>query len=587
MDHFNFTGQRVDDAFRKLCTHLYLHGETQVIDRILAEFARRFWDCNPGSIFRSQDVVYAVSYSMLLLNTDLHVAKNHTKMSKSDFVKNTLSVVESCARASSFEQEGSGSGTRIDGRSKSIESYGYPSQEELTHTLKEMYTSIKHSQILQHVEIKSPKIRRPSVYSSQNSSNNEIVYKTQPVGKSSKSTHFKKSHHWELQRKMSGNSLNLSQMSTRSATPDLFFTNARPPPPQPPASNAKINPTEAAVYPYQKVGVLIRKHLYERTDKKAAHRTWKECLVVVERGEIKMYKADKTKSGGEGVDLTDASLQLGTLLLRHCLAVTLPPPGYSPSRPHAFALQLPSGGVYIFQAQSAQLISEWVVICNFWSARETKDPLPGGICSIDYGWGTTYGDGKSKSKDVQEDDDLVASILPGPDSYQPISSRQLFSEQQAHKQPVSLQEWKPPAPPMVRSILGEDQQLEALMRHITSLDTELVEHMEYRGIVHRRFPPKTPLYAKAFSNWERKSQYLLRELIKYQTYADILKKTLAANRGLSNPDDLLGVPEDDVLEFEPADPKVESSIVDDSSGDRPLSGTTYGKEEFTLEELES
>lgn len=39
------------------------------------------------------DIVHAITYSIMLLNTDLHIAEISTRMSRSQFVKNTLSVV--------------------------------------------------------------------------------------------------------------------------------------------------------------------------------------------------------------------------------------------------------------------------------------------------------------------------------------------------------------------------------------------------------------------------------------------------------------------------------------------------------------
>ena len=40
------------------------------------------------------DVVYAVVYSLLLLNTDLHVAQgNHAKMTRSEFIRNTMFTI--------------------------------------------------------------------------------------------------------------------------------------------------------------------------------------------------------------------------------------------------------------------------------------------------------------------------------------------------------------------------------------------------------------------------------------------------------------------------------------------------------------
>lgn len=95
---------------RRLCAKLYLKAETQQVDRILEEFSRRYWDCNPGGLYGSASksccrvvllpltcaigVVHAVSYSLLLLNTDLHVAELNTRMSRSQFVRNTLTAVQ-------------------------------------------------------------------------------------------------------------------------------------------------------------------------------------------------------------------------------------------------------------------------------------------------------------------------------------------------------------------------------------------------------------------------------------------------------------------------------------------------------------
>lgn len=40
------------------------------------------------------DIVHAVSYSLLLLNTDLHVADLVSRMSKNQFVRNTLTAIQ-------------------------------------------------------------------------------------------------------------------------------------------------------------------------------------------------------------------------------------------------------------------------------------------------------------------------------------------------------------------------------------------------------------------------------------------------------------------------------------------------------------
>ena len=112
MQLFVFHEMRLDSAFRKLCSKLYFKAEAQQIDRILECFANRYWECNPDNLFGSAgkeqiqkkkkkpmmtlylDTVYAVVYSLLLLNTDLHVAQgNHARMTRSEFIRNTMSTI--------------------------------------------------------------------------------------------------------------------------------------------------------------------------------------------------------------------------------------------------------------------------------------------------------------------------------------------------------------------------------------------------------------------------------------------------------------------------------------------------------------
>ncbi|ORX74059.1 PH domain-like protein, partial [Linderina pennispora] len=135
-------------------------------------------------------------------------------------------------------------------------------------------------------------------------------------------------------------------------------------------------------------GVLVRKHLFERSGKKASQRSWRTCYVSVDRGTVAMYKMDGRHGGHpDGRELTDTSLQLGSVSLRHTLTQMMPPPGYSRSRPHVFALQLPSGGVYLFQTASEVELRDWVAACNYWAARESKAPyMIGGVYNMEYGW---------------------------------------------------------------------------------------------------------------------------------------------------------------------------------------------------------
>ena len=44
---------------RRFCAKLYLKAETQQVDRILEEFARRYWDCNPTTVLGNASASFA------------------------------------------------------------------------------------------------------------------------------------------------------------------------------------------------------------------------------------------------------------------------------------------------------------------------------------------------------------------------------------------------------------------------------------------------------------------------------------------------------------------------------------------------
>jgi len=48
--------------------------------------------------------------------------------------------------------------------------------------------------------------------------------------------------------------------------------------------------------PYAKEGLLARKQYWESTNKRAKDRSWKECFVIIEKGDIKMYKFENNSS---------------------------------------------------------------------------------------------------------------------------------------------------------------------------------------------------------------------------------------------------------------------------------------------------
>lgn len=94
MELFDFSGQNILSALRMLCNKLVLRGETQQVDRIIDAMSQRWCSCNPNHGFKAKDVVHTMCYSLVMLNTDLHLADIGDKMTRNQFVKNTLPTIK-------------------------------------------------------------------------------------------------------------------------------------------------------------------------------------------------------------------------------------------------------------------------------------------------------------------------------------------------------------------------------------------------------------------------------------------------------------------------------------------------------------
>lgn len=172
---------------------------------------------------------------------------------------------------------------------------------------------------------------------------------------------------------------------------------------------------------------------------------------------------------------------MGSVLLAHSLAHSLPPPGYNRQRPHCMVLTLSNGAVYFFQAGTEELVNEWVSTCNYWAARQSKEPLAGGVSNMEYGWNRVL-DPITRARSISEDnytrDDDGASVRSG------RSRLNKSSTVRADKSPwndrIFINDWKPPMPPSVASTHDEETQLDALRKHVVSMKEELSEHNELR-----------------------------------------------------------------------------------------------------------
>lgn len=313
---------------------------------------------------------------------------------------------------------------------------------------------------------------------------------------------------------------------------------------------------ELAGAPWAKEGILKHKHHLESADKRAKDRNWVESFAVIEKGYLRLFsfsmnakslrqKAKNQRTPGGvvgGGNWADSAETLGTFLLRQTLASGLPPPGYSKTRPHVWALSLPTGAVHLFQVGTPEIVREFVTTANYWSARLSKEPMVGGISNIEYGWGESVIDTSFLNVEKNASFSAVGSSGPRPSLQSSIRSARSSVDQGSYKAKlpgdrVVITDWTPPQQSMVASVLMEVDQLKALLTYVKNITEDLEKHNDLRGAMLLAFSPRHPNHTKAMANWERKSSYLLREIVKFKTYIDCLqlaqvqKEKMYAERG--------------------------------------------------------
>ncbi|CAL1707118.1 unnamed protein product [Somion occarium] len=656
MDNFDFSGLRLDIAFRRLCAKLFLKAETQQVDRILDEFGRRYWDCNPTSIFGSASVVHAVSYSLLLLNTDLHVADLSSRMSRGQFVRNTITAIQmqlqpiatrsgsatdvspddwsslrggsdgsdppapvftkrvkrsdSMTSWSSVTRDGlssmfmqassgqlsttpsdtpaqtSGRQTPLNSSRVSVISSGQESrvnegstptfaydrnwEQEMESLLKEIYAAVKNQQILQPISaarlsmsslsphnavLRSRSLRaqpdrlttlkRGSIRGLQSILTAQTGYSPYSSnssfdGRASPAPSFATSHEGLHGSSVSfltpalGFASNLSHTIIRETQEDDTHSMKSD---QSLSTDISISDEELALLgpPWAKEGMLCRKQYWESTGKRAKSRAWIDVFVVIQKGELSMFVFGDHASGGGGIvgggNWLENADPMGSVQLAHSLAHSLPPPGYNRQRPHCMVLTLSNGAVYFFQAGTEELVNEWVSTCNYWAARQSREPLSGGVSNMEYGWNRVL-DPVTRTRSISEDnysrDDDSCSVRSGRSRF---GKKEFAATVRTDKSPwqdrTFINDWKPPMPPSVASTHDEEAQLEALRKHVTFLKTELQEHNELRTPMMKLYAPRSANAAKATANWEKKSQYLLTEIVKYESYIDSLQAAMS------------------------------------------------------------
>lgn len=331
-----------------------------------------------------------------------------------------------------------------------------------------------------------------------------------------------------------------------------------------PAQLLEDESLELAGPPWIKEGMVVHKHHLDGVDKKAKERAWSDVFAVIQKGTMNIFSFSPNKSAGRrnraaqnfkkgavvgGGNWQENATSLGNWNLRLALASALPPPGYSKQRPNVWALSLPNGAVHLFQVGTPEICKEFVTTANYWSARLSTHPLVGGISNMEFGWSdnivnnalvaamdqmtnleaTNTGSARQRSgSNVGR-----SSTHSRGSSFRSVGSFDFGTSAQrtgsrgdsSNKLPgdrVTIADWTPPTQSMRASNAPEEQQLQTLINYVKSIEAELQQHNSLRSPMLLAFSPRGANVQKALANWERKSSYLLREIVKFRTYVDCL-----------------------------------------------------------------
>lgn len=91
VDEMEFEETGFVDAMRRFLQSFRLPGEAQKIDRFMLKFAERYVLGNP-EVFSNADAAYILSYSVIMLNTDLHSPQIKNRMTIDSFIMNNSGI---------------------------------------------------------------------------------------------------------------------------------------------------------------------------------------------------------------------------------------------------------------------------------------------------------------------------------------------------------------------------------------------------------------------------------------------------------------------------------------------------------------
>lgn len=281
--------------------------------------------------------------------------------------------------------------------------------------------------------------------------------------------------------------------------------------------------------PWAKEGLLkYRPYIDPSNGKKLKRKEWSQVFVVVQKGQLKMFSFERTGTSsaasgggvvGAGNWMESANLVDGFHLC-HTMAQELPSTKKTRGYSALWSLTLPQHGVLLFQAGTQEIAREYVYTCNYWAGRLSKEPFDEPVSSMEYGWGSPL----EGIEEVEEGTSSAGVPAPTPRLKHKTSSQTLGRTLPGDR--TVIREWRPSGQSLIVSDVDEKKQISNLKEYVALAEKNLGGHNALRSRMVQAFTPNSPNFNRAHSNWERKSQYLLQQYIRYKIYVDCLEKAM-------------------------------------------------------------
>lgn len=514
---FEFQKLGILGSLRLVCDKLYMKAESQHLDRIIDSFSERWVECNPKHAYKSVSHVYTLSYSIMLLNTDMCCSDERDKMSRTKYVQTTFRAIVSLTNDSDKEWQ-DGIVTLLRNIYNSLQDTPlrlatFSQQNSSSHLLtpdKQNGNNNNNNIVQRRVSMSSLRDRN------NNNMDNDAASMVSKL--SHRSSWYQKSTYApsldSMDSSLGGGSVGFSsalwnavireeyansdtgaETEVSTAEEDLSEFN-------------EVSTLELFGPPWAKEGLL---KLVSGSRKIRKRHSKDQVFVVVQRGYLKVFRfenrassapaqsnAGRSASLGSGNWMQNATLISNVILVHTTAQITVN---------SCFSLTLPNGSQVTFQAGTNEIAKEYVYTCNYWAARVSLALPEELVTSSEYGWERPlklYEEAQPKYLSAVNHNTVVV-----------------------HATSITLKDWEPPVASTVKSTLDEEDQLYSFQQHLQTVEHQLEVHSKLKQRLTFIYPSYAPVTLRVMGNWQRKNTHLLSEVVKFKLYVGVLSQAVS------------------------------------------------------------